>query len=85
MPQACSRMGSAGSSSTSSLAGGLRGRSLAAVWAWLALVPAGERQWTARSVSATVAFEYGRGPMPGRLILHQEAMYVQDVEAVRVP
>jgi CubicO group peptidase (beta-lactamase class C family) len=51
----------------------------------LALVPAGEHQWTARSVSATVAFEYDRDPAPARLILHQEAMYVEDVEAARVP
>jgi len=49
----------------------------------LVLVPAGERRWTARSVSATVTFEYDRDPMPARLILHQQAMYVEDVEAVR--
>jgi hypothetical protein len=35
-------------------------------------------------VSATVTFEYDRDPMPARLILHQEAMYVEDVEAARV-
>jgi hypothetical protein len=51
----------------------------------LALVPASEHQWTARSVSATVTFEYDRDPTPARLILHQEAMYVEDVQAARVP
>jgi CubicO group peptidase (beta-lactamase class C family) len=49
----------------------------------LALLPAGEHQWTARSVSATVTFEHDRDPMPARLVLHQEAMYVEDVEAFR--
>ncbi|HZC99805.1 MAG TPA: hypothetical protein VFA46_06320 [Actinomycetes bacterium] len=33
----------------------------------LALVPGGEHQWTARSVSATVTFEYDRDRMPARL------------------
>jgi CubicO group peptidase (beta-lactamase class C family) len=50
----------------------------------LALVPAGQHQWTARSLRATVTFEYDRDPVPARLVLHQEAMYVEDVEAVRV-
>jgi CubicO group peptidase (beta-lactamase class C family) len=51
----------------------------------LALAPAGEHQWTARSLNATVTFEYDGDPTPARLILHQEAMYVEDVEAARVP
>ena len=47
------------------------------------LFPAGEDRWSARSVSATVSFAYDRDPAPASLLLHQEAMYVQDVEALR--
>lgn len=51
----------------------------------IALVPVGEHRWSAESVSATVTFAYDRDPIPAGLILHQEAMHVVDVEAVRMP
>jgi CubicO group peptidase (beta-lactamase class C family) len=49
------------------------------------LFPAGEHHWSARSVSATVTFTYDRDPTPARLVLRQEAKYVEDVEASRTP
>jgi hypothetical protein len=49
------------------------------------LLPTGEHHWSPRSVSATVTFVDEDGPTPARLILHQEAMYVEDVEARRTP
>jgi CubicO group peptidase (beta-lactamase class C family) len=48
------------------------------------LLSAGGHEWSARLVNATVAFAYHRDATPARLSLHQEAMYVQDVEAIRV-
>src|SRR5574341_497343 len=45
------------------------------------LFPAGEDHWSARSVNATVTFAYDRGPAAARLVLHQQAVYVEDVEA----
>jgi CubicO group peptidase (beta-lactamase class C family) len=47
------------------------------------LFPAGEDHWSARSVNATVTFADDRGLAPARLVLHQQAMYVEDVEALR--
>jgi hypothetical protein len=49
----------------------------------ISLFPAGEDRWSARSVNATVTFAYDRDPTPASLVLHQEAMYVQDIEALR--
>jgi CubicO group peptidase (beta-lactamase class C family) len=49
----------------------------------ISLFPAGEDRWSARWVNVTVSFAYDRDPTPARLLLHQEAMYVEDVQALR--
>jgi CubicO group peptidase (beta-lactamase class C family) len=49
----------------------------------LVLVPTGDHGWAAQAVSATVTFT-DDDPAPARLVLHQEAPYVQDLQAERV-
>jgi Domain of unknown function (DUF3471) len=48
------------------------------------LYPAGGDEWFARAVRARVAFELGEDGRPARLVLHQDAEYVQEVEAQRL-
>jgi len=50
----------------------------------ISLLSAGEHEWSARPVNPTVRFAYHRDATPARLVLYQEAMSVQDVEAIRV-
>jgi CubicO group peptidase (beta-lactamase class C family) len=48
------------------------------------LYPAGRDEWFAQAVRARVAFELREDGPPARLVLHQEAEYVQDIEAHRL-
>jgi CubicO group peptidase (beta-lactamase class C family) len=50
----------------------------------LVLVPTGDHRWAAQSVSATVTFTDDHEPASACMILHQEAPYVQDIQAERV-
>jgi CubicO group peptidase (beta-lactamase class C family) len=48
------------------------------------LYPAGGDEWVAQAVQARVVFDPGEDRTPARLVLHQQAEYVEDIEAHRV-
>jgi CubicO group peptidase (beta-lactamase class C family) len=51
----------------------------------LTLIPTGDHQWAARSVSATIIFADDHDRTPASLLLHQEAPSVEDIQAEWVP